>query len=755
MLSNLKFFSCGLTSAALLSLSLTTLSDDVTSNKTSDNDGTVTIIGSKEQAKKVSGSAHVISEDDLAEFEYTDVQRALRTVPGIYIQEEEGFGLRPNIGIRGSGTERSANITLMEDGILIAPAPYAASSAYYFPTFGRITGVEVLKGSAATQYGPQTIGGAVNLLSKPIPEMESGSINLEFGEFDTRRIQANVGDSNDTSGWLVQAHQHASNGFKTIDRNNRDQTGFDKTDYLVKFRLNSAPGVKIYQELNLKLQYSEEVSDQSYLGLTDNDFNQDAYRLYGLAALDQFNAEHDQQILSHYVEFSDTLNLTTSIYNNEFYRNWFKTEGIDLDGSIDAQSFDRESWASVVNAINNDTSLAGFTPAQLQNILNGNSDTPVGSIQLRANEREYYSRGIQFDLNWNTKLGNASHTIKAGIRSHEDREDRLQRNSNYQQLNGTLVLNDLGLLGNARNRIQQAEALSLYVKDDIDIGKWLFTLGLRYEDIKFERFDYGKQPLRNEANLSYRQNNVSEVLPGVGVVFKMNNQFSFIAGINKGFGVPGNSPNTDPEESVNYEIGSRINFANSFVEAIYFHNDYDNILGECTNQSGGSCDLEDEGEKFNGNGATVKGLELLFNTDLSSSNSYAMPLRVNYTYTDAQFDSTFDSNFFGNVAKGDSLPYLARNIVQANIGLEKNLWKVYANASYIDEMCTDVSCDEFAMTDSLFVVDLSLHYQFSKKTNLYMTVDNLFDDEAIIARQPYGARPAKPQTTSFGIKYEF
>ena len=94
---------------------------------------TVTIIGKQADAADVPGSAHVIDSEELETYVNGDILRVLRTVPGVYIQEEEGFGLRPNIGIRGSGLDRSARIALLEDGVLIAPAPYAASSAYYFP----------------------------------------------------------------------------------------------------------------------------------------------------------------------------------------------------------------------------------------------------------------------------------------------------------------------------------------------------------------------------------------------------------------------------------------------------------------------------------------------------------------------------------------------------------------------------------------------------------------------------------------------
>ena len=336
----------------------------------------VTIIGSRVQARRLTGAGHFIGAEELRRFSYADIQRIVREVPGVSIQLEDGYGLRPNISIRGVATERSGRITLLEDNVLIAPAPYSAPSAYYFPTAGRMAAFEILKGPSAITQGPYTIGGALNMVSTPIPQDANGRVVTEMGEDATNRVHAYYGARDESGfGFMVETHQWQSDGYQSIDRSDND-TGLDVEDYTLK--LGYAPQGSPHQ-LELKLQYAKQNSNQSYLGLTDADFASSPYRRYGLSELDNIETEHEQAILRYQFDVNENLYLTATAYNNEHARNWFKTEGIDFDGSDDAESFERTGWLNVVQAINRGNSLDGFSPSELQAILDGSADTPVSS----------------------------------------------------------------------------------------------------------------------------------------------------------------------------------------------------------------------------------------------------------------------------------------------------------------------------------------------------------------------------------------
>lgn len=236
-------------------------------------------VGSKFKAKNMAATTHFISTEELGVFNYGDVNRILRQTPGIHIVEEEGFGLRPSIGLRGTSPSRSSKITLMEDGVLIAPAPYSAPAAYYFPTVNRMQAFEILKGGTQVQYGPFTTGGAINMISTSIPKTFTTKIVHQMGSFNTNNTYLQIGDSFEQFGYLVEYNNRNSKGFKTIDFSDR-HTGFDGNDYVAKLKWNTKQNAKVYQSIQVKGQYSSDASNETYLGLADTDFWKNPYRRY-------------------------------------------------------------------------------------------------------------------------------------------------------------------------------------------------------------------------------------------------------------------------------------------------------------------------------------------------------------------------------------------------------------------------------------------------------------------------------------------
>ena len=289
---------CRILVFSLLLLSNTTFAQQVKQDTLKSREiETVTIIG--DRAKSIPGSGEYINMQKLEKLNQPNINNVLRIIPGVNIRDEDGFGLRPNIGLRGTPVNRSAKVTLMEDGILIAPAPYADPSAYYFPTFARMQGVEVLKGSSQIKYGPYTIGGAVNLLSTSIPFSFKGFAQLTYGSYNTNQQRIWVGDSRKNFDYVFEVNRIASNGFKELD--NGGNTGFDRRDVMGKLRWHTSEDAKIPQEVTLKFVNSTEDGNETYLGLTYEDFKASPLRRYSATQKDLLDMEHQHIFLSYTV----------------------------------------------------------------------------------------------------------------------------------------------------------------------------------------------------------------------------------------------------------------------------------------------------------------------------------------------------------------------------------------------------------------------------------------------------------------------
>lgn len=695
----------------------------------------------------VGGAVHLLDAEILGRYDYTDVNRMMRQVPGVFLQEEDGHGLRPNIGIRGSGSDRSSRIAVMEDGVLIAPAPYAAPAAYYFPRAGRMHAIEISKGPAAIKYGPQTVGGAVNLFSTPVPGAPgtgpAGRLEVLGGEYDTLRthgvVGGYVGDADSThAGVMFEAVRESTSGFKRLDGGG--DTGFLYADYVAKLSIHSGRDSARPQSLEFKIQSSDERSNETYLGLTLDDFGADPYRRYAASQRDVMDVDHRLWQATHRIALSDTVDLTTVAYRTETARAWYKLNDVGGVG-ISAILADPAQFADEYEA------------------LVGNS--APGALRVRNNNREYEASGIQSVLGTRFATGALGHDLEFSVRFHHDEEDRFQNDDRYTLVDGVMVPVTRGAPGSQDNRVGEAEAWAFFVRDTIEWGDWTVTPGLRYERIELTRTDYStSDPSRADGATQVRESDVDVWIPGLGVTWRLNDSTRLLAGAHRGFASPGPGSDVDAETSINYEAGVRHFRGMLALEAIAFLTDYSNLVGTCTASTGGGCDI---GDQYAAGEASVHGVELSAHYEASAAlglGSVGVPLDLIYTWTRAEFDTSFSSDFgpWGDVERGDEFPYVPEHQVTFNAGLAGSVWRTNMTLNWVDEARAVAGRGPIGpgeRIDSRLLVDLTAEFDVADRTAVFLGVENMTDKVYNVAFSPAGARPGKPRTFLAGLKTAF
>ena len=696
----------------------------------------VTIIGSKEDVKDLAGSGAVISNEDLQKAMDTDIQKILTAVPGIYMRTEEGYGLRPNISIRGTAIERSGKVTIMEDGVLVAPAPYTASSAYYFPTTGRIHAVEVLKGPAVVSQGPQTIGGAINLISTPIPKVASGKFIQEIGENGMTRTHTYYGGSQGNLGALVEIHEHASDGFDSIANVGGD-TGFDKSDLMIKANYTSGNHSLTFKRVDL-----DETSNQSYVGLSQASFNANPRMRYGATAYDKMMNDGEQTSLTYEGSFNN-FDIRFTSWQNDYHRDWFKVS----DFNNDSEHGERDDINELISDANNGS-------ANAQAILDGELAV---EIEYKHNNRYYTNEGYQFNIS--TQLG--IHALTVGYRDMEDSESRVQAHEYADQAADGSLSPLYGYIGlnNSNNRLRESSATSYYIEDTMDFGRLAVTVGYRSEDYdqRHRRWSDRAGPNLTMVRTGEADNRDTfttndHTTSSFGATYDLNDNVILVAGFHQGmtpmFGA-------DPEEADNMELGLRYSEGTTNIEAFYFESDYSRLAAECTLVSGAACDA-DESAIFSGGEADVSGLEFSGSMILEG-NGVMYPISVNYTSTDATFANSSDSDYFGTVAAGDDLPYIPDSQSSIVVGfINDNGLSGNARLVNVGSSCSLAACGTYNKIEAHSYLDLSLRKALNEDMDVYLILENTLDSEDLISRAPSeGARSQKPRTMKVGFSINF
>ncbi|MGE0395382.1 MAG: TonB-dependent receptor family protein [Kofleriaceae bacterium] len=679
------------------------------------------------------GARAEISKEQLERAEYDDLHKVLGQTAGVYIRDEDGYGLRPNIGMRGAAADRSQKITIMEDGVLSGPAPYSAPAAYYVPLVTRMSRIEVTKGPSSIQFGPQTVGGAIDMISEPMPAKRSGYVDMAGGSDMYGKLHLRVAERQRTWGVMAEYVRLQTEGFKQLDGGG--DTGFDKDDVTLTGRITSVPTATDYHTLQLQARYGRETSNETYTGLSDEDFGLAPQRRYAASQLDQMNWDHVTLRADHSVDLGLHTRFVTTAYRHWFHRAWGK-----VDGFVGMRDF----YGLLANPDRGANAL-------FYSILTGATDSTSPEEQLirGTNDRRFVSQGIQTRFATEQTTGPLAHHVDAGVRIHFDRADRARYEDGYDMVSGTLVRSDR-LRDKVLDTRAETIAMATFVEDTIHYKRLEVSAGARLELIDYRFADW--------LTMGQREGDYAVLIPGGGVEYHITDEASVLAGVHRGFApvAPSAAADVRPESSVNYEAGARWRDERITADLIGFFSDYSNLKGSCTLSSG--CMEAMEGEEYNGGHVRVWGAEAQVGGEWPLAAKVSLPFGVAYTLTRSEFQHSFASTFWGDVDEGDELPYLPRHQLAVTAGVKHPRWEGDATVRYRGE-ARDVAgqgpIEPQLAAEALLTIDLALHARIRPWAEVYATCSNLLDEQVIISRRPYGARPNPPRMIAVGYKARF
>lgn len=687
----------------------------------------VRVLGTKPTLlSDIPGSAAFIPAKTIRAIQPISGNEVFRTISGLHVVDEEGLGLRANIGIRGLDPDRSGKVLILEDGAPVALNPYGEPQMYYTPAMDRMESVEVLKGSGQILFGPQTVGGVINYITADPPSESSGRIRLQGGQGGYFSGLAGYGNTFGNAGFqLNYLHKRGDE---------IGPTSFRLHDLSGKWRLQLSER----STAGLKLGYYREHSNSTYVGLTQSMYDSGGQDYQVLAPDDRLDVERISASLSHEQRFRPSLKLKTIAYGYQTVRNW-QRQDFTYDPASPGQT----------GVVWGDQNISGGAIYMLGSNGHRNRQFAVAGIEPRLTAF-FPVRGLQNKLD-------------AGLRFHY--EIGLEQRVNGQKADARSgdLLND---------EARRGQALSAFVQDQIDLSpNWRLSIGLRIEHYRFEREIFRTSGLDT---LISSDSQVSQLIPGFGLNYNLNNRWTIFGGIHRGFAPPrivdaitsaGVVYELDPELSWNSEVGLRGRLNDWLeIDATAFLMDFSNQIIPVTESSGGAGS-----GLINGGSTRHYGAE--FGSQLSLDqwllpDAYVLEIGIDLTYSKAFYnDDRFipDGEASINI-RNKRTPYSPNWLVSSNLllelpfGLSGRFNATFVGEQFTDELNTEAPSanGRTGRLDSYLVIDGALQYEWKKfHSTISLAVKNLLDERYIASRRPQGIRVGLPRLVSFGLEHRF
>ncbi len=602
-------------------------------------------------------------------------------IPGVSYIDEDGRGTKPNIGLRGLDPLRSEYAQLRHDGVPTQPSMYSEPAAYYGVPAERVAGIEIFKGGASILYGPNTVGGVVNLISRPLSDKPLETV------LDTRLSSygdylANLFLSGTQGSWIYGAEymHNGGNGF-------RDGLGYNIDDFEARL------GYQFNEDhwAQLHFGYYHEASETPG-GLLPYQFRDDPNQ--SNKPNDNFYGERIEVDLRTSHRFTENQQLETLLYAYTYQRNWF------LQNYVDSNTPDLALANSNGQYLRN-FDVIGFEPTYT---LDYDIGTTTGH-QLTLGGRLYHDHAIRRSKTGNTGTASESNSV---LNSKDD---------------------------------LTTDAVAIFAENEFQIGDRFHVIpGIRYENIEQTRRDVLAGTARQDKNydiflpglgLKYDVAEQSLVYANVTRSFRpptFGDSFSPIIG--------GAIPDLEASTAVTYDLGMRTSplpwlttefggFYTDYKDQVVTYNQLINGVSTAT-----AANFDTQTYGFEGNAQI--GLFALAN-DIQPGSFGSIDNQELFLNAGA---TVLRSTFNGGPYNGNDVPNVPQQAYTLGLTydyqqkVDVTFQGRYAASRFTDPANTVVENDigTVGELDSYFVFDLKARWIVNENLTVGTGINNIFDE---------------------------
>lgn len=465
----------------------------------------------------VPGAAAVLVNEDLQRLRPYTLHDALDFVAGVRTLDDDAFGRRSGISVRGAPTRRSRKVLLLEDGAPINASTYLDPSAHYTPPVERLDRIDVLKANGQILHGPLNNHGIINFRNKrPTPEPVTEAV-LGFGNHASDRQHLMHRRTDGALGTVISLTRFSADG--TFD--------VDNTEYLdvyaaLEWQIGPRQDVAIaaasfrersyYDESNLTPQEFE-VAPRTKRGRFGQEYNNLA-------------VDYERVDITHRFDVSPDWFMSTRFFASDMDRPRF---------TVNPGRYDVAALPDLWLVEGEGAFIAG----------------PEGNGRMISRNRRYRSTGFESRMEYRlTGDRDVFHTLQWGVRVERQRFDDRRT---VGETGEVLTRRNRGVL--TRHEPYGARAQSAFFQNVMTFGDFILTPGFRAES-----YTQHKQRVFPAVSTRERYSDTL-LLPGVSLQYSGLANTSLYGSVQRGY-TPAIARGSEfplvPETGINVQVGARL-----------------------------------------------------------------------------------------------------------------------------------------------------------------------------------------------------